>query len=301
MDELRDRVCQADSARHMSKLVEAPLAWFGGKSAGNTRGVNSWIRGMLPAVSPGQTYVEPYAGMLGVLLSRAKAANEVANDLDSRIVNFWRVVRDDTDELERRLLATPHSRSTYREAKTICMNADASDASDIDLAWAFTIAVGQAVSGIIGAGWSTNRGFKLDDTYHRVNKWSKRPHAITHAALIARIRDVTLECKQGAEVASYYAANPLAVIYCDPPYSAGAYGYREKANLHDLIDAVKHARARILISGYADDPYDDLLDWHRHEQQTLITTARHGTHDRLEVAWTNYEITELAGSQGSLL
>ena len=81
--------------------VPVPLKWHGGKSYLARR-----IVGLMPRHLH---YVEPYAGGLAVLLARdpddprmwlgdtsdERGVSEVANDLDGRLMNFWRVVRGD--------------------------------------------------------------------------------------------------------------------------------------------------------------------------------------------------------------
>ena len=66
------------------------MQWWGGKAATRPGGSNRWIRSRLPVRS---AYVEPFAGMLGVLLARPRVSVEVVNDLDGRVVNWWTQVR----------------------------------------------------------------------------------------------------------------------------------------------------------------------------------------------------------------
>jgi DNA adenine methylase len=65
--------------------LKAPFPWFGGKSRAAD----------VVAVAFGtvDTYCEPFAGSLGVLLQRDPVGHEVVNDNDGWLVNFWRAVR----------------------------------------------------------------------------------------------------------------------------------------------------------------------------------------------------------------
>ena len=49
------------------------------------------IAGSLPVH---KQYVEPYFGSGAVFFNKAPSMHEVINDLDGRVVNFWRVLRD---------------------------------------------------------------------------------------------------------------------------------------------------------------------------------------------------------------
>ena len=60
------------------------------------------------------TYVEPFGGAASVLLNKPPAAVEVYNDLDQRITQLFRVLRDNGKELQRRL--TPYSEVEFGNA-----------------------------------------------------------------------------------------------------------------------------------------------------------------------------------------
>ena len=71
-----------------------------------------WIISHFPAHD---TYVEPYGGAASVLLAKPRCRAEVYNDLDHRIVNVFRVVRNPAtaQELRRRLMLTPFARAEF--------------------------------------------------------------------------------------------------------------------------------------------------------------------------------------------
>src|SRR5437016_2684503 len=85
----------------MTIVRKPPLKWHGGKF---------YIAPKIVALmEPHLHYVEPYAGGLAVLLARDPAdpqlwkargsshygVSEVVNDIDGRLINFWRVLRDE--------------------------------------------------------------------------------------------------------------------------------------------------------------------------------------------------------------
>lgn len=83
----------------------AALPWPGGKSARANNGIGHWIAKLLP--DDAHCYVEPYGGMWGVGLLRAPAPQEVINDTNGDLVNWWTVVRDRNADLVEMLRATP--------------------------------------------------------------------------------------------------------------------------------------------------------------------------------------------------
>lgn len=61
-------------------------------------------------------YLEPFAGSLAVLFNKQRSHIETVNDIDGEIVNFFRILRDRSGELERAIEFTPYSRSEYKAA-----------------------------------------------------------------------------------------------------------------------------------------------------------------------------------------
>lgn len=73
----------------------------------------SWICEYIPKHD---VYVEPFAGSLAVFFNKQRSHIETVNDIDEEIVNFFRILRDRSDELERAIEFTPFSRSEYKAA-----------------------------------------------------------------------------------------------------------------------------------------------------------------------------------------
>ncbi|MDQ3332861.1 MAG: hypothetical protein M3552_19795 [Planctomycetota bacterium] len=62
-------------------------------------------------------YVEPFGGMANVLFAKVRAPVEIYNDLDSQVVNFFRVLRnrDQRAELEELCRLTHERHSTFNK------------------------------------------------------------------------------------------------------------------------------------------------------------------------------------------
>ncbi|MDC3911881.1 DNA adenine methylase, partial [Raoultella planticola] len=63
-----------------------------------------------------KTYLEPFFGSGAVFFNKPRSYVETLNDIDSRIVNFFEVCRDQPEELMRVVNLTPLSREEYENS-----------------------------------------------------------------------------------------------------------------------------------------------------------------------------------------
>ena len=75
------------------------------------------LKHILPLVPPHKTYVEVFGGAAALLFALPDGGIQVYNDIDSAVVNVFRVVRDKEKlaDLERLLRLTPFSREESKE------------------------------------------------------------------------------------------------------------------------------------------------------------------------------------------
>ncbi len=93
----------AISSLRRKKLIL--FGWYGGKF--------SHLDWLLPLLPKCHHYCEPFAGSAAVLLNRPPSPIETYNDLDGEAVNFFRVLRDKGEEIERAIALTPFSREEF--------------------------------------------------------------------------------------------------------------------------------------------------------------------------------------------
>ena len=188
----------------MSKKLAA-LKYYGGKSPRNRTG--PWIASLLPQ---GQTYVEAFAGMAGVLLSRQPVASEVLNDADGHLINWWRMVRDEPKELGRLVHYTPWSRTIYEESHDR-LTAGELDDDPLKRALAYHVCIQQGiVHGLGEKGW----GAIYADYGGRKQK-KVGPKDIDK--LSARLAEVQLENCDAVDMVGKCAKYKDLVLYLDPP------------------------------------------------------------------------------------
>lgn len=271
--------------------MRPPFAYYGGKV-----GLAPRIVELLP---PHRVYIEPFAGSLAVLFAKRPAMHEIVNDVDGALVTFFRVLRDQPDELERVCALTPHARAEFEAAIL-----DAEGLTDLELARRFFVRVTQSFAKTANTttGWSvtTARTQSIPGTIAgRISRF---------AALAERLRAVSIErCDAAALIERLATAD--TVVYCDPPYVAatrnsaskrlcGDYRHEMTDADHRTLAAVLQATpAAVVLSGYPGHLYDELFpDWHTLDVPVVAYSSsgrRKGGDDfseraaRIERLWSN--------------
>ena len=259
------------------------MPWIGGKSSNATQGTGPWIASMLPP-DRNVAYIEPFAGMLGVLLSRPRHKMEIVNDIDGRLVNWWRCVRDEPDEMTRLLALTPHSRDEFNAAWGRLRAAP--DATGVRAALDFSIAIAQNItSGSARGQWAAR--YAVDQSVSFLSLAQKIK------ALAERMSEVQIENRPAEELLVRASDKEDALFYIDPPYRyamdpSDTYS-RYSYSRDDMTDALSGLRGKAAISGYEDEW--DHLAWQRHEFATHANSVggKNRAVGRTEVLWTNYE------------
>ena len=260
----------------MPKRKPRPLRYYGGKQG---YGLAEWINSHLPPPCKEQMYVEPFAGMAGVMMAREKAGTEILNDFNARVINWWLAVRDHHMEFRHLVHYTPHSERLYREAKT---QMDDESLPLVRRALAFHIIVGQGIAHGDGyGGWAAN----YNPSVGSVNSW--RAERVDD--LYERIRSVQIYERDAIELLSGIADMPYAVIYCDPPYqtaNTSPYRYGD-IDKDELTAALQAQKGFVAISGYGDEWAH--LGWRCETKSALRRQINGRGEKRIEKLWLNQD------------
>lgn len=65
---------------------------------------------------PHRSYLEPFFGSGAVLFNKPPSAIETVNDVDGDVVNFFTILREQPEELTRRIDLTPYARDVFDDA-----------------------------------------------------------------------------------------------------------------------------------------------------------------------------------------
>lgn len=235
------------------------------------------------------SYVEPFFGSGAVLFSKPVSDIETVNDLDSDVVNLFRCIQKDSERLARLVMTTPFSREEYERQFERCTST--LYASNFQRAAGFLIKCWQ------GHGFRTNGykvGWKNDvvgrEKAYALWNWYRLPDWIID--ITERLRKVQIENRPALEVIERFNYSQV-FMYLDPPYMLGTRS--GKQYMHEMTDAeheellqmILQSRAKIMISGYETDMYNDYLSgW---EKRQFSSCAEHGK-PRIETVWMNYKV-----------
>jgi DNA adenine methylase len=262
-------------------VTRPPFVYFGGKQALADR-----IVALLPAHLH---YVEPFAGSLAVLLAKPPSRMETVNDLDRELVTFWRVLRERPEDLERVCALTPHARAAYAD---VLESSPVTD--ELEVARRVWVRLTQGRGGQLRrtTGW---RYFKDPHGSNVSMPGYLEAYRARLAPCLDRLAQVSLECRPGLEVIAEYGQHDETLLYVDPPYLGETRNWgnqyrhemRDESEHRDLAEALRAARAAVVLSGYPSALYDELYaGW---DCVSMATRTTQGGEDsaRTEVLWSN--------------
>ncbi len=192
------------------------------------------------------------------------------------------VIRNNPEELIRRLELTPYGRTEYEDAFTIPITDD-----EIERARKF------AVRCWMGFGCSNRykNGFRSSQQSSSPNTtraWDKFPEVLRIAT--ERLKNVQIENLDAIELIRRYDTEDV-FIYVDPPYLHSTrknylYRHEMKDSQHlELLELLKCHPGKVLLSGYDNELYNTALKgWNK----TFKNTQAEGGIKRTECLWMNY-------------
>ena len=252
------------------------------------------IVALLPRDDRARHYVEVCGGSGAVLCAISPPYPlETWNDVDSRLVNFFRVLREQPEALQRACELTPYAREEYASTR-------AEEGDDLERARRFafrTAAAWGALHDKTGIGLVRQPEFGN----RRVDGWRSLVGRLPDLA--RRFARVQVEQRPAVDLIRHYD-DPQAVFYVDPPYvaetrSAGADGYRHEMHAADhvaLAGVLYRIEGRAVVSGYDSKLYRRLY----HGWRVVELSRRHinisrghgrtsGHLRRRELAWCNFD------------
>jgi len=273
------------NGRRNGKIIA--FGWYGGKYSHL-----SWLLPLLPYT---HHFCEPFSGSAAVLLNRSPSPVETYNDLDGEVTNFFRVLRDNKEELIEAIGLTPFSREEF----DLAVSPLADNISDLERSRRFFIRARQSRTGLAQTA-SLGRWANCKQTSRRgmsgvVSRWLGSVESLPEVA--ERLLMVQIENRPAIEVIKLYDS-PDTLFYCDPPYvpetrgDFRAYGFEMDVEDHRLLSKTLHkCKGKVALSGYNCELMEELYsDWKRIDPPSKICHSVKAV--RNEALWINYNIED---------
>ena len=271
------------------------FGWYGGKY--------THLDWLLPLLPPTTHYCEPFGGSAAVLINREPSPVETYNDIDGEVANFFRVLRQQKDELLEAIGLTPFSREELR----LAVQKSPEPLSDLERARRFFVRARQVRTGLAQTAsegrWAHCILTSRAGMAGAVSRWLGSVEGL--AEIAQRLVRVQIENAPAIEVIKRYDS-PETLFYCDPPYvhesrsDTNAYAYEmTDAEHRALAECLRHVQGKVALSGYHSPLMDELYgDWSRIEASTkkahsTNTRPDNTKQDRTEVLWINYPVHSL--------
>jgi DNA adenine methylase len=264
------------------KRKQIAFGYYGGKFVHL-----DWLLPLLPAC---RHFCDVFGGSGVVLINREPSTVETYNDIDGEVVNFFRVLRDQTDSLKKAIGLTPFSRSELAAASKPLDGLD-----DLERARRFFVRARQVRTGLAQTAsrgrWAHCLLTSRAGMAGAVSRWLGSVDGLSEIA--QRLLRVQIEQEDAIRLIARYD-DPETLFYCDPPYphesrgDSHAYAFEMDQKAHEALAATLHnIKGKAAISGYRCSLMDRLYgDFTRHEAPTKKCNSAKTA--RTEVLWTNY-------------
>lgn len=214
-------------------------------------------------------YVEPFGGAANVLLVKEPSVLETYNDLNNHIVNFFRVLREQPNELIKQINLTPWARKEYE----YCLD-EIEEESPLEAARRLFFRLWMSFSGQYNTAkgsWRRHshgrRRMRLDIKADNLIAASKRliPVQIENRDAFRLIRELDSE---------------TTLFYLDPPYvfstrtTSKAYSHEMTDGKHrEFAELLYGLKGFVVLSGYPSAIYAELFEskgWIRIDKETQV-------------------------------
>ncbi len=271
-----------NAARRRKRMIA--FGWYGGKF--------SHLNFILPNLpEDDRHFCDVFGGSAAVIINRRPAPVETYNDIDSEVVNFFRVLRDpDTsDQLIKAIALTPFSREELVRALEL-------SADPLERARRFFVRARQTRTGLAQTSsegrWAHCLLTSRAGMAGAVSRWLGSVEGLSE--IVQRLQRIQIENAPALEIIQRYdSADTL--FYIDPPYvhdargDSKAYGVEMSDDDHrELAGLLLEIEGRAAVSGYRTALYDDLFgSWRRVDADPK--TCHSVRQPRQESLWVNYD------------
>jgi DNA adenine methylase len=234
-------------------------------------------------------FVDVFCGSMTVILNKKKSRIDTANDINGDVINFFKVLREQPQQLIDLLQLTPVSREEFNNAW------DVENCSDLERARRFYVRSRQSLYGLgtqeKNKGWHSAVSNSRCHLGENVSRWLSGVSNLKN--IVERLREIQIENRDYKQIINQFD-DATTFFYLDPPYlpesrSAGD-DYKHdfsKEQHHELSYLLHLIKGKAMISGYDCQTMKELYsDW----RQVDFPIKRNNIRKTkvVESIWMNY-------------
>lgn len=267
--------------------MRTPISYYGGKQ--------NLVKYILPLIPSHKIYVEPFVGGGAVFWKKNISETEYINDLNKYIINFYKQLKCNYNELNNYIQSIMHSEEMHIKSKEIlkryeyeCDNNLPHTDKDVEVAWALWIQCNLSYLKVIYG------GFAFAITNNECEHTANRKHRFLVSNYQDRIKNVNIFNKDAIEVIKDLD-NEDVFFYLDPPYADSDCGhYKGKEEVfYRLLDLLPQIKGKWLLSSYPDKELfkkREQFGWNSKDIVQPLLINRNKT--KTECLTTNYNFIE---------
>jgi len=198
-----------------------------------------WI---LEKIPPHDTFVDVFGGSGAIIYNKPPSTNEVYNDINDDLVQFFEVLRTRPDDLEAWVRNIPYARSVYEDWVRGHFNGDRPD-DPVERAGRFWALRYMQFAGDM----SMVNGFKTRAKRSPARTFDNARERLQELA--DRFSDVIIEHRDWQRIFDTYDDSDVDVVfYCDPPYLNSEHYYDVEFDHTAFVDALDSLESDWMVS-----------------------------------------------------
>lgn len=255
--------------------MQTPFGWPGGKI--------KHLEKILPHLTYTKRFVDAFGGSGAIILNTPFHELDVFNDINSHVVNFYRVIqnKEKMEELIHKLEMLVHSRELFAEF----LDGRGKEEDDVTAAchWYYVIETSFARLGR-HYGRNMKASFETRRVFERIPRFEE---------IHVRLRHCYIENKNAFEIMKEYDHKDT-MFYLDPPYINTSYGTYKgikkftKEDHEQLLSTIFSLEGKVVLSGEPYDLYDSYPWDHKEEWETNAHINDDRSGGRIECLWIKH-------------
>lgn len=258
--------------------MRSPIKWVGSK-----RQLAKSIVEMIPHHT---CYVEPFVGGGSVLFEKDRSKVEIVNDLNSNLINFYKVMQNKRDELIDRIDNSLVSRELFLEYR----NSNWNELEEVERAFRFYYITKCSFGGLFrfnqkgecNSPFASSPSPKAKSSLHSPSTEKSIKEGFN------RLKGVLIENMDYKEVVKKFDKEDTFFFF-DPPYDTD-YSYGIKFDYDELLDVCRNIRGKFILT-LNGELYDKFKEFNIIETEVNYSvTCKSGDNKKKEIIISNYKL-----------